>query len=96
MSRSAPEKPAGGVGRKALAAAGTARQNGSVGGLNGTVPAVMLMAGLAFWAVSLVDFARTDLRRVRTLSREAWTLVIVLGSVVGAAAWWAFGRPRRR
>lgn len=59
------------------------------------LPVLVLACGLAFWALSILDFARSNARGVRTLPRDAWVVILVLGSVVGAAAWWTFGRPRQ-
>lgn len=58
------------------------------------VPILVLGAALGFWAFSIADFARSDAPGIRTLPREVWAVILVLGSVVGAAAWWRFGRPR--
>ncbi|GAB4099614.1 hypothetical protein [Sinomonas halotolerans] len=59
-------------------------------------PAVLLVAGLAFWVVSVADFARTPESEMQVFSRDAWLVLLLLGSVLGSAAWWAAGRPRRR
>lgn len=59
------------------------------------MPVLVLTGGLGFWGFSILDFARSDARGVRTLPRDAWVVILVLGSVVGAAAWWMLGRPRR-
>ncbi|MDP9888251.1 PLDc N-terminal domain-containing protein [Pseudarthrobacter enclensis] len=55
----------------------------------------MLIPCLALWGYSLVDFSQTDERDMRTFGRDAWLVLLVLGSVVGAVAWLVAGRPRR-
>ena len=58
------------------------------------LPTLALVAGLAFWVVSVVDFARTPEGRERVFTRPVWLVLLVLGSVVASAAWWAVGRPQ--
>ena len=63
-------------------------------GSTGPWLALLLLApALAFWACSLVDFTHTDEWEMRTFTRQAWLLVLTLGSVAGAVLWWAVGRP---
>ncbi len=59
------------------------------------LPTLVLLAGLAFWAVSVVDFARTPVGQERVFSRPVWIVLLVLGSVVASVAWWTVGRPQR-
>ncbi|MEA5457210.1 PLDc N-terminal domain-containing protein [Sinomonas sp. JGH33] len=59
------------------------------------LPGIVLAAALVFWAVSIVDLARTDPRNVRTFPREVWAAIVVFGSVIGAVGWWTAGRPRQ-
>lgn len=59
------------------------------------VPLVVLAVGLVFWAWCIVDFTRTPASEVRSLPQVAWLVILVFGSVVGALAWWFFGRPQR-
>lgn len=66
----------------------------SAAGINALLPWLVLVPCLAIWAYSLVDFSRTDERDMRTFSREAWLVFLVLGSVVGGLAWLVAGRPR--
>ena len=60
------------------------------------LPALLvLLGGLAFWGWCVVDFATTDERDLRSFSRPVWAAILVFGSVVGAVAWLAVGRPER-
>jgi len=57
---------------------------------------LVVLAALAFWVYALVDFSRTPERDIATFSRSFWLVLLVLGSVVGAVAWFAVGRPAPR
>ena len=63
----------------------------------------MLLVGVLFGLVTvgfvvpcLVDVAVTPAAEVRNLTKPAWLLAIVFGSVFGAVAWLTAGRPDRR
>ncbi len=63
----------------------------------------MLLVGVLFGLVTvgfvvpcLVDVAITPAAEVRSLTKPAWVLAIVFGSVFGAVAWLTAGRPGRR
>jgi len=63
----------------------------------------MLLVGVIFGLVTvgfvvpcLVDVAVTPASELRSLTKPAWVVAIVFGSVFGAAAWLAAGRPDRR
>lgn len=60
------------------------------------LPTLVVLAALAFWVYALVDFSRTPERDVATFPRPVWLVLLVLGSVVGAVAWFAVGRPATR
>lgn len=60
------------------------------------VPTIVVLAALAFWVYALVDFSHTPERDVATFSRSVWLVLLVLGSVVAAVAWFAVGRPATR
>lgn len=60
------------------------------------VPTLVVLAALAFWVYALVDFSRTPERDAGTFPRSVWLVLLVPGSVVGAVAWFAVGRPATR
>ncbi len=64
-------------------------------GSSSWVPTLVVLVALAFWAYCLVDFSRTPERDVRTFTRPVWTVLLILGSVVGGIAWFTLGRPQR-
>jgi hypothetical protein len=59
-------------------------------------PIVFLVAALAIWGYALRDFAATDEIDIRTFSRQAWLVILIFGSVLGALAWLYAGRPESR
>jgi hypothetical protein len=63
----------------------------------------MLLVGVLFGLVTvgfvvpcLIDVAVTPAAEMRSLTKPAWVLAIVFGSVFGAVAWLTAGRPDRR
>ncbi len=63
----------------------------------------MLLVGVLFGLVTvgfvvpcLIDVAVTPAGDLRSLTKPAWVLVILFGSVFGATAWLVAGRPDRR
>lgn len=58
------------------------------------LPLAVLAGALTFWVWCLRDVMRTDEADVRTLPKQVWLVVVALGSVVGATAWWLAGRKR--
>ncbi len=60
------------------------------------LPVLVLLVLLSVWGYSVVDFSRTDEREMRTFPKDAWLLILVLGSFVGGVMWLAAGRPQRR
>jgi drug/metabolite transporter (DMT)-like permease len=50
---------------------------------------------LALDVFAIVDLAVIDPRRVRTLNKPVWVLIIVLLPVIGALLWFLVGRERR-
>src|SRR5579862_5754215 len=46
------------------------------------------------WVFAIIDVITSDATRIRNLPKLVWLLVVVLLSVVGAVAWFAFGRPQ--
>lgn len=53
----------------------------------------LLVVALDVFAV--VDLALIDPRRVRTLNKPVWVVIILLLPVVGALLWFLVGRERR-
>ena len=63
----------------------------------------MLLAGVLFGLVTvgfvvpcLIDVAVTPASGLRSLTKPAWVLIILFGSMFGATAWLLAGRPDRR
>lgn len=52
----------------------------------------LLATGATVWA--LVECLQADDDRIRRLPKIGWILVILFTFVLGAAAWFVFGRPR--
>lgn len=50
----------------------------------------------AFYIFALVDLALIDRSRVRSLSKPAWIVVVIVVPIVGAVLWFAVGRIRLR
>ncbi len=59
-------------------------------------PVLIVVPALVFWAYCLFDLVQSDEREARTLTKQAWLVIVVLGSVAGAVAWYVAGRPDRR
>ncbi|MEU5876828.1 PLDc N-terminal domain-containing protein [Spirillospora sp. NPDC047279] len=59
----------------------------------GFVLLVLLLVGV--WLFCLFDVLGTDETDVRHLPKFGWFLVVLLGFLLGAAAWLTLGRPRR-
>ena len=51
---------------------------------------------IALWAYALVDWARTDEREMRLMSKPVWGLFLLLFNAAGAVVWLVLGRPQRR
>jgi hypothetical protein len=50
---------------------------------------------LGVWIFAVIDVLVTPADQVRNLQKVLWFLIVLLGfEVVGAAFWFAFGRPR--
>ena len=60
------------------------------------LPILIVLAALSLWVLSVVDFTRTDEADIRTFPKDAWLLILALGSFMGAIMWIAVGRPRRQ
>ncbi|MFG1998807.1 PLDc N-terminal domain-containing protein [Spirillospora sp. NPDC048911] len=54
---------------------------------------VLILVGV--WLFCLFDVLGTDETDVRHLPKFGWFLVVLLGFLLGAAAWLSLGRPRR-
>lgn len=48
---------------------------------------------VAFYFWTLWDFSRTPESEMRTFPRQTWLVLLVFGSILGAAAWVTIGRP---
>jgi hypothetical protein len=57
----------------------------------GWLPLLVLIPALGFSA----DCVNTSESEIRTFPRGVWLVILIFGSVVGGAAWFAFGRPTR-
>jgi hypothetical protein len=55
---------------------------------------ILFLAALAVWLYCVLDAITADRTQVRRLPKGAWIAVVLLGWVVGALAWLAWGRPR--
>lgn len=53
------------------------------------------MIGAAVWIYSLVDVITTTNGLTRHLPKATWVFIVLFGSVIGAGAWLAFGRPEK-
>jgi hypothetical protein len=49
---------------------------------------------IGVWLFGLFDVLTTDESEVRHLPKFGWFLVVLLGSLLGAALWFALGRER--
>jgi hypothetical protein len=76
-----------------MAATGRRAAFSSPGTLDVMGKALLVVIVVALAVYSLFDVFATPRERVRVLPRLAW-LVVVLVPVVGAVAWFAFGRTR--
>lgn len=57
---------------------------------------LVLVPCLGIWIYSIVDFSRTDERDMGTFSRDAWMVVLALGSVAAELhGFWAEGLSRQ-
>lgn len=54
--------------------------------------AVVGLAVLALFVVTLIDVLRRDETGVRLLPKVAWVFVVILIPLVGSVLWWALGR----
>ncbi len=62
------------------------------------MPRVLLFAvilGIAVIVYALFDCVMSRSDEVRSISKPAWILTILLVPLLGAALWFMFGRPRR-
>ncbi len=60
-------------------------------------PGVFGLIVLCVWVYTLFDVITTDKRLIRTVpSKAAWLIAVGFFSVLGALAWFAFGRPLDR
>lgn len=55
---------------------------------------IAVVLAIAVIVYTLVDIATIDKRRVRTLPKAVWALIIVVLPLVGALLWFAFGRAK--
>ena len=53
-----------------------------------------LLADIALLVLAMVDCLATPAGQLRTLSKPAWALLILLFSPFGPAGWFLLGRPR--
>jgi hypothetical protein len=60
------------------------------------VGALFALVTLGVVVPCLIDVAVAPDFEVRVLAKQWWVLLIVFGSLFGAAAWLVFGRPRTR
>ena len=57
--------------------------------------ALVVLAGIGFWAYALVDLTMTDELEVRLFSKPVWVLLLVFTSLLGSLMWFFAGRPQR-
>lgn len=61
------------------------------------MPRLLLFAailGVAVIIYSLIDCVMSSKHEVRSISKTAWFLIILLLPLIGAGMWFLFGRPR--
>lgn len=54
----------------------------------------LVLVGVAVIVYALIDCIMTKAYEVRSISKPAWLLTIILVPLVGAGLWFLFGRPR--
>ncbi|MEI6621992.1 MAG: PLD nuclease N-terminal domain-containing protein [Actinomycetes bacterium] len=56
---------------------------------------LLILIPLAITIYALIDSIMASKTRVRGLPKWAWILLIVVTTIIGAVAWFLWGRPRR-
>ena len=57
--------------------------------------ALLSFAVFGVWLFALFDVVTAPVEEIRALQKPLWVVIVLLGFIVGAVAWFMLGRPRR-
>lgn len=56
--------------------------------------AILTLVMVGTWLFAIFDVITAPVDQIRLMQKPLWVLVVLLGFILGAVAWFAVGRPR--